>query len=86
IDDVIAALRATHIIGEVKTKAWLPNPGRTPEQVAKHQPRLFPSPVTIKRLIQAGLPLAVNSDAHYPHRLRAGRTPAFEIIGAAADE
>lgn len=86
IDDVIDALRATDIIVEVNTKAWLPNPGSTPEQEAAHQPRLFPSPATIKRLIQAGLPLAVNSDAHYLHRLRAGRTPAFEIIDSLASD
>lgn len=80
IDNVIDALRATDIVVEVNTKAWLPNPDATPEQIAAHEPRLFPSPDVIKRLVSAGVPLAVNSDAHYPHRIRTGRDEAFAII------
>ncbi len=80
IDEVIDALRSTDIIVEVNTKAWLPNVGATPAEEAAHSPRLFPSPGTIRRLVSAGLPLVINSDAHYPHRLTAGRREAFGII------
>lgn len=84
IDNVIDAIRATDIVVEVNTKAWLPNVGCTPEEEAAHQPRLFPSPQVIKRLVSAGVPLAVNSDAHYPQRITAGRAEAYAIIDSVA--
>ncbi|MDE5727091.1 MAG: hypothetical protein K2H94_03055, partial [Duncaniella sp.] len=71
---------AAGIIGEVNTKSWLPNPGCKPGQEASHRPRLFPSQATIERLAKAGVPLAVNSDAHYPGRILAGRGAAFRVI------
>lgn len=80
IDDVIDAVIAAGIIVEVNTKAWLPNPGCTPGQEASHRPRLFPTQATIERLAKAGVPLAVNSDAHYPGRILAGRGAAFGVI------
>lgn len=83
IDDVIDALIPTGIVVEVNTKAWLPNPGCTPLDTLRHTPRLFPSAPVITRLVQAGVPLAVNSDAHWPHRLTAGRDAAFAIIDSA---
>lgn len=80
IDDVADALRGTNIVVEVNTKAWLPNPGATPEQAARHTPRIFPSPWMVRRLAGAGVALAVNSDAHYLHRLDAGRSEGLAII------
>ena len=80
IDNVIDAIVASGIVVEINTKAWLANPGSTPEQIAAHSPRLFPSARDIVRLVKAGVPIAVNSDAHYPDRIRAGRAEAFAIL------
>lgn len=80
IDDVIDAVRATDIVVEINTKAYEAAVGSTPAQVASYSPRLFPSPDVIRRLVSAGVPLAVNSDAHYPSRINTGREAAFAII------
>lgn len=80
IDDVIDAVRPTDIIVEVNTKAYPPQVGATAEEIAAYEPRLFPSPHVIRRLVSAGIPIAVNSDAHYSSRITAGRDAAFEII------
>ncbi|MCM1163788.1 MAG: histidinol-phosphatase [Muribaculaceae bacterium] len=80
IDNVIDALLATDIVVEINTKSWLPHPESTPVQQSSHIPWLFPSPGIIKRLVKAGLPLAVNSDAHFPDRLNTGRPQALALI------
>jgi len=80
IDNVIDAVRATDIIVEINTKAYPAPVGSTTAQEAVYEPRLFPSPDVIRRLVSAGLPLAVNSDAHYSSRITAGRAAAFAII------
>ena len=80
IDDVIDALAATDIIVEINTKAVMPPVGATAEAAEKYVPRVFPSPAVIRRLVSAGIPVAVNSDAHYSSRIRAGRDYAFSII------
>ena len=80
IDDVIDAVRNTDIIVEINTKAYLPAVGATAESAADYVPRLFPSAHIIRRLVSAGIPVAVNSDAHYSSRITAGRDAAFAII------
>lgn len=80
IDNVIDAVKGTDIVVEVNTKAWLPAVNATPEQVAAYIPRFFPSRSTIKKLIDADIPLAVNSDAHFTERISAGRQAALDII------
>ena len=80
LDNVIDAIAAKGIIAEVNTKAWEAPVGATPNQIAAYVPRLFPSSDTIRKLISAGIPVAVNSDAHYPERISAGREAAFQII------
>ena len=80
IDNVIDAVRATDIIVEINTKAYPAPVGSTLAQEAVYEPRLFPSPDVIRRLVSAGLPLAANSDAHYSSRITAGRAAAFAII------
>jgi histidinol-phosphatase (PHP family) len=80
IDNVIDAVRVTDIIVEINTKAYPAPVGATPAQEAVYEPRLFPSPDVIRRLVSAGVPLAVNSDAHYSSRITAGRDAAFAII------
>lgn len=80
IDNVIDALRATDIVVEINTKAWEAPAGSSDEEKARYVSRLFPSAPTIRRLCDAGLPLAVNSDVHFPERITVGRDAAFEII------
>ena len=80
IDNVIDAVRATDIIVEINTKAYPAPVGATPDQESVYEPRLFPSPDVIRRLVSAGLPLVVNRDAHYSSRITAGRAAAFVII------
>ena len=80
IDNVIEAIKATDLVVEINTKAWLPPVNATLEQIEKYTPRLFPSQQTIHKLIRAGIPIAVNSDAHFTERITAGRNAAFQII------
>ena len=80
IDNVIDALRSLDIVVEINTKAWNPPVGATPDEVKAYHPRLFPSPHVIRRLYEAGMPIAVNSDVHYPDRITFGRQAAFNII------
>lgn len=80
IDNVIDALTGTDIVVEINTKAWEAPVGSSDEAKACYIPRLFPSAATIRRLRDAGQPLAVNSDVHYPERITTGRKAAFEII------
>lgn len=80
VDNVIDAIKSTGIVVEVNTKAWLPPVNATNEQISAYNPRLFPSPTSISKLIKAGIPLAVNSDAHFTDRISAGRQAAFRLI------
>lgn len=80
IDNVIDALRAKDIVVEINTKAWNPPVGANEAEAKSYVPRLFPSAHVIRRLHDAGLPLAVNSDVHYPERITFGRQAAFDII------
>ncbi|MBD5332313.1 MAG: histidinol-phosphatase [Bacteroides sp.] len=81
IDNVIDAILARpSLIVEVNTKAYSP-PARADNSVAAaYRPRIYPSPETIKRLLSAGVTLAVNSDSHYTSRITTGRSEAFDII------
>lgn len=80
IDNVIDLLKSRDIVVEINTKAW-DKPVAYDESVSgPYQPRLFPSEPTIKRLRDAGLMLAVNSDVHFPERITVGREAAFNIL------
>lgn len=68
IDDVISHAASSGCIVEINTKAL----------DTRH--RFHPEGSIWPRLKAAGLPLAVNSDAHYSDRLNAGRQEAFEIL------
>lgn len=80
IDDMVDAIREKGIIAEVNTKSWIPRDGASTEEILRLYPRLFPSAHVIGRLVKAGVPLAVNSDSHYPKRITTGREAAFAII------
>ncbi|MDO4318978.1 MAG: histidinol-phosphatase [Bacteroidales bacterium] len=68
IDDYIARIIDSGVIVEINTKAR-----------AEHG-RFFPGVRYWQRLIDAGVPVLVNSDAHYADRLSASRDEAFDIL------
>ncbi len=80
ISRVIEAIKESGIIAEVNTKAWLPPVNASAEENRGYEPRLFPSQQSIVRLKNLGVPLAVNSDTHFPDRINAGRAEAYRII------
>lgn len=80
IRTVVDAIKETGLIAEVNTKAWLPPVNCSADEARDYQPRLFPSPSTIELLLKTEIPLAVNSDTHFPERVNAGRPAAFRII------
>lgn len=56
------------VIVELNTKAW-----------AQHG-RMFPGEQWLDRLCQAGVPVVVNSDAHYPDLINASRYDGFDML------
>lgn len=70
VDDVISHAADNGCMVEINTKAF----------DTRH--RFYPSEDLWPRLVKAGLPLAVNSDAHYTDRLNAGRPEALKILAS----
>ncbi len=70
VERLIEAVVASGVIVEVNTKAW------------RDHNRLFPAPRYIKRLIQARVPLIVNSDAHLPSLINTSRAYAIDLIAS----
>ena len=68
VDGYIDHILEKDIVVEINTKAR-----------AEHG-RFFPHERHWRRLVKAGVPLAVNSDAHYADRIDASRAEAFEIL------
>lgn len=68
VDDVIEGARSTGLIVEVNTKAL------------EDRKRIFPSESLLPRVIEAGVPLMVNSDAHWPGKVNLGRDYALNLI------
>ena len=68
IDNVIDAIVASGIVVEINTKAW---------NVVR---RLFPRVEYLPRLFDAGITVLVNSDAHYPDKVDAGRATGLEVL------
>lgn len=68
VNDLIDTILDKGVIIEVNTKAW-----------HQHQ-QLFPDQSHWRRLIKAGAPIVVNSDAHYPRLINAGRIEAIHAL------
>lgn len=72
--DKIAAVNASRpdrpITVEINTKAY-----------ADHLGRLFPARRFWQKIIDSGIPVIVNSDAHVPALIDASRREAFELLG-----
>lgn len=71
VDDLIDLIIDRKVIVEVNTKAW------------NDHLRLFPNSRHLHRLIEARVPIIVNSDAHHPHLINAARPLAFSLISQA---
>lgn len=69
VDALIDAIIASGVIVEVNTKAW-----------AEHG-HLFPAQRHWRRLLEAGVPMVVNSDAHRPALIDASRPAALRALG-----
>lgn len=68
VNDLIDSIIASKVIVEINTKAW------------KEHGHLFPAQRHWKRLIKAGVPIIVNSDAHYCDRINESRTEVLKTL------
>ena len=68
VDDVISHARDAGVIVEVNTKALL------------DKKRIFPAARWLPKLIEAKVPIAVNSDAHYPEKVNLGREETLRLL------
>lgn len=74
VSDVISKVASTGIIVEINTKAY------------NSHGRFYPSSEWFQRLIESGVPLAINSDAHTPESISVGRMEAFELLNRIKNE
>lgn len=68
VDDVISHAVSAAVVVEINTKAWTDSG------------RFFPAQRWWSKLLKAGLPLAVDSDAHWASKVGAGRAEAFKAL------
>lgn len=68
VNELIDAVIASGAAVEINTKA-----------LADHH-RFFPAPRYWKRLMDAGVTILINSDAHYPHLIDASRREALDLL------
>lgn len=70
VNDTIDNIIGSGVAVEINTKA-----------LADHH-RFFPAPAYWKRLIDSGVTIVVNSDAHYPELINAGREEAIGMLNS----
>ena len=70
IDDVISHAVGSGVVVEINTKAY------------EEKKRFFPAERWWHKLISAGVPLAINSDAHYRDRIGSGRSQALALLNS----
>ena len=68
LDDLIDRVINRRLVVEINTKAW-----------SEHR-RMFPHIGKWKRLLDAGVPIVINSDVHVPALINAGRDEAYAIL------
>lgn len=68
LEELTRAVIASGVTVEINTKAFV-----------EHH-RFFPSPSQLPALLDAGVPIVVNSDAHRPELIDASRDEAFAIL------
>lgn len=70
VNDLIDQIIECGVTVELNTKAW------------KEHRRMFPGQRYLARLVEAGVPVVVNSDAHVPALIDASRNEAFAMLDA----
>ena len=70
VDNLISLIINSGITVEINTKAY------------DKSGVLFPSQKLLPRLIAASVPIVVNSDAHYPDKVNAGREAALKLLNS----
>jgi histidinol-phosphatase (PHP family) len=68
VQALIAEIEKSGVTIEINTKA-----------LAQHK-RLFPNERYLAQLLKARVPMVVNSDAHYPNLINAGRPYALSLL------
>ena len=68
VDDVISHAKSSGVVVEINTKAFA------------DKGRFYPAERWWPKLISAGIPLAIDSDAHYRGKVTAGRAEAFRLL------
>lgn len=71
VDDLIDLIAEKGVIAEINTKAL------------EGHGRVFPGERYMRRLAEAGIPVVVDSDAHYPDLIDASRAEAFAMMSKA---
>lgn len=66
---LVDAIIDSGITVEINTKAY------------ERSGRLFPSAELLGPILRAGIPVVVNSDAHYPDRITSGRSAGLALLG-----
>lgn len=70
VDDVVSHVADTGVVVEINTKAFA------------DKGRFFPAERWWGKLVDAGIPLAIDSDAHYASKVNASRCEAFRRLDA----
>lgn len=68
VDGLIDMIADRRLLTEINTKAYA------------RFGRFFPAERHFRRIVDAGVPVLVNSDAHYPDLINASRNEAFELL------
>lgn len=68
VDDVVSHVRGNDVVVEINTKAY------------EDKGRFFPAERWWGKLIDAGVPVAIDSDAHYASRVASGREEAYRRL------
>ncbi|MCM1290354.1 MAG: histidinol-phosphatase [Prevotella sp.] len=68
IEDLVSHIKDSGVIVEINTKSF------------EDRRRFFPEQNWWKKFADAGIPLMVNSDAHYPDKINYGRKEALAIL------
>lgn len=74
VHNLIDLMASKDIVAELNTKAW------------EGHRRMFPHTRYLRRVLERGVRLIVNSDAHYPELISAGRAEGFAQLREAASK
>lgn len=73
VDDVVGHVKGTGVVVEINTKAF------------EDKGRFFPAEKWWGKLIEAQIPLAIDSDAHYASKVTSGRAEAYRRLSSLSE-